>query len=68
MKMMDADEDGKVSKEEFMKPHEAMFDEMDANDDGMLDGDEMEKHHKGMKGKDGEGKCGEGSCGGNKKS
>lgn len=66
MKMMDADEDGKISKEEFIKAHEAKFDKMDANDDGVLEADEMKMHHKrGMK--DGEGKCGEGKCGGDKK-
>jgi uncharacterized low-complexity protein len=58
-RMLDADGDGKVTKAEFDKAHEGMFEKMDANNDGMLDADEM--------GKMGEGKCGEGKCGGSKK-
>lgn len=57
--MMDANKDGKVSKEEFTKGHEAMFNKMDANKDGVLDKAEM--------GKMMDGKCGEGKCGGMKK-
>ncbi len=57
--MMDANKDGKVSKEEFMKAHEAMFSNMDANKDGSIDKTEM--------GKMMDGKCGEGKCGGTKK-
>ena len=57
--MMDANKDGKVSKEEFIKGHEAMFAKMDANKDGVLDKAEM--------GKTMDGKCGEGKCGGMKK-
>ncbi len=63
--MMDANKDGKVSKEEFTKHHEAMFEKKDANKDGVLDKDEM--------GKMMDGKCGgakaeamEGKCGGAK--
>lgn len=59
--MMDANQDGKVSKEEFMKAHEAMFDTMDANKDGVLDKSEMGKMMQGMCGgtkKPMEGKCG----------
>jgi uncharacterized low-complexity protein len=55
--MMDADKDGKVTKEEFMAAHEKMFAEKDKNSDGVLDADEL---------KAGEGKCGEGKCGGDK--
>ena len=72
---MDADKDGKVSKEEFMKGHEAMFARKDANKDGFIDKDEMGKMTEGKCGegkcggdsKEAEGKCGEGKCGGDKK-
>jgi uncharacterized low-complexity protein len=69
MPMMDANKDGKVSQDEFVKGHEAMFGTMDANKDGFLDNTEMGKM---MQGKCGEGKCGgakrpmEGKCGGMK--
>jgi len=61
----DANQDGKVSKEEFTKHHEAMFAMKDANKDGFIDKDEMARM---MDGKcDGmkawEGKCGAGKCG-----
>jgi len=55
--MMDADGDGKVTKEEFMKAHEAMFAKKDADGNGVLEGDELKAK---------EGKCGEGKCGGDK--
>ncbi|MGK2950798.1 MAG: HvfA family oxazolone/thioamide-modified RiPP metallophore [Thiobacillus sp.] len=55
MSMMDANKDGKISKEEFTKHHEAMFATMDANKDGSISKDEMGKM---MGGKYGEGKCG----------
>jgi uncharacterized low-complexity protein len=61
--MMDANKDGKVSKDEFMKGHEAMFAKKDTNKDGVLSGDEMKP---GMAGKCGAGKCGAGKCGGAK--
>lgn len=54
--MMDDNKDGKVSKEEFTKHHEAIFAQMDANKDGVIDKDEMGK----MKPKAMEGKCGGG--------
>ena len=56
MAMLDANKDGKVSKEEFIKGHETKFGMMDANKDGFLDKTEM--------GKMMQGKCGEGKCGG----
>jgi len=56
--MMDANQDGNVSKDEFMKAHEAKFANMDANKDGSIDKTEM--------GKMMQGKCGEGKCGGMK--
>jgi uncharacterized low-complexity protein len=55
MSMMDANKDGKVSKDEFMKAHEAMFNSKDANKDGVLGADEMKA-------------CMEGKCGGMKSS
>ncbi len=61
MPMMDADKDGKVSKEAFTKRHEAMFDSMDTNKDGFLDKTEMGKMMQGACGgakKPMEGKCG----------
>ena len=36
MKMMDADKNGSVSKSEYMKFHEEMFDKMDKNKDGEI--------------------------------
>ena len=71
MKRMDADGDGNVTHDEFMKGHDAKFKSIDANDDGVIDSSERETHMKNKKshmkqGKDGEGKCGEGKCGGSK--
>ena len=65
MRRMDADGDGKVTREEFMQGHAAMFDSMDSNGDGVIDADEKGAHH-GKKHcrMHGEGKCGEGKCGG----
>lgn len=41
MSSVDQDKDGKISKAEFMKHHEALFDKKDANKDGFLDDTEM---------------------------
>lgn len=41
-KMMDANGDGMVSKEEFMKHHEAAFDKMKKNSSGTVDMKDME--------------------------
>lgn len=41
MSSADQNKDGKISKEEFIKHHEAMFDKKDANKDGFLDDAEM---------------------------
>ena len=43
MSAVDLNKDGKISKEEFMKHHETMFDKKDTNKDGFLDDTEM--HH-----------------------
>lgn len=66
MGRMDADGDGKVTREEFMKGHEAMFDKIDTNGDGVIDADERAAHMAKMKGFMQGGKCGEGKCGGSK--
>ena len=63
---MDADGDGKVTKNEFMQGHDAMFDKIDQNNDGVIDQTEREAHLKKMMGFMKEGKCGEGKCGGSK--
>jgi uncharacterized low-complexity protein len=65
MQRMDANGDGKVTREEFMQGHEAMFDRIDSNGDGVIDADEKAAHHRKMRDrmqehKPGEGKCGEG--------
>lgn len=60
MMRMDSNGDGKVSREEFMQGHAAMFDRMDTNGDGMVDMDEKRafkaKMKAGMSGKCGQGK------------
>jgi len=66
MARMDADGDGKVTKEEFMQGHEVMFEKIDQNGDGVIDAAEREAHMNKMKGFMKEGKCGEGKCGGSK--
>lgn len=58
MMRMDANGDGKVSREEFMQGHAAMFDKMDSNGDGMLDMDEQHAHRAMMKDQM-TGKCGQ---------
>lgn len=37
MSMVDANKDGKVTKQEFLKHHENIFDRIDANKDGAVD-------------------------------
>lgn len=51
MKMMDANKDGMVSKDEFMKHHEMMWEKMKKNSAGTVDMKEMEAMHKEMAGK-----------------
>jgi len=41
MSSADQNKDGKISKDEFIKHHEAMFDKKDTNKDGFLDDTEM---------------------------
>ena len=48
MKMMDTNGDGMISKEEFMKHHEMMWDKMKKNSAGSVDMKDMEAMHKGM--------------------
>lgn len=43
MSAVDMNKDGKISKEEFMKHHEAMFDKKDVNKDGFIDREEMHR-------------------------
>jgi len=66
MGRMDADGDGNVTREEFMKGHEAMFDKIDTNGDGVIDSAERAAQMSKMMGFMKEGKCGEGKCGGSK--
>ncbi len=67
MSRMDADSDGKISKDEFVKGHAAKFKMIDQNGDGFIDESEHNAHMKKMMGFMKEGKCGEGKCGGAKK-
>ena len=46
MRRMDANGDGKVTREEFMQGHDAMFDAMDTNGDGVIDAEERSGHHR----------------------
>ena len=66
MARMDADGDDKVTKDEFMKGHEAMFNKIDQNGDGVIDAGERAAHMSKMQGFIQGGKCGEGKCGGSK--
>lgn len=56
MMRMDGNADGKVSRDEFMQGHAAMFDKMDSNGDGMLDAEER-RAHKAMMREKMKGKC-----------
>ena len=48
MKELDTNGDGMISKEEFMKHHEMMYEKMKKNSKGMVDIKELEAMHKGM--------------------
>jgi hypothetical protein len=50
MKMMDTNKDGMISKDEFMKHHEMMWDKMKKNSAGSVDMKDMEMMHKEMAG------------------
>lgn len=63
MKKMDANDDGSISKDEFMSHAESKFERKDKNSDGVISTDEMKQMKKHKEGKCGEGKCGEGKCG-----
>jgi len=66
MARMDTDGNGKVTKDEFMQGHEAMFEKIDQNSDGVIDQSESEAHMKKMMGFMKEGKCGAGKFDGSK--
>ena len=42
MSFLDVDRDGKISRAEFIRHHEQMFDKMDVDKDGFLDKTEMQ--------------------------
>ncbi|HVW63815.1 MAG TPA: hypothetical protein VHB01_02285 [Nitrosospira sp.] len=44
MSIVDANKDGKVTKQEFLKHHEAIFDRIDANKDGAVDQPEADAY------------------------
>ena len=44
MSMVDANKDGKVTKQEFLKHHEAIFDRIDTNKDGAVDQPEADAY------------------------
>lgn len=48
MKMMDMNGDGMISKEEFMKYHESMFDKMKKDSNGMVSMKDMHMMMDGM--------------------
>jgi uncharacterized low-complexity protein len=50
MRQMDADGDGKVTRDEFMQGHEVMFTVIDANGDGVIDAAERAAHRAGKSG------------------
>ena len=48
MKMMDANGDGMISKKEFVKHHESMYDKMKKGSNGMVSVKDMEMMRDGM--------------------
>ena len=57
MQRMDADGDGKVTRDEFMQGHEDMFSRIDKNADGVIDGSERDAHRQMMRHHKGKGPC-----------
>lgn len=45
LKAMDTNNDGMISRDEFMKAHDAMWDKMPKNKDGMVSIADMQKMH-----------------------
>ena len=45
MKMMDTDNDGMISKQEFIKHHESMYDKMKKGSNGMVSLKDMQMMH-----------------------
>ena len=57
MKMMDTNADGMISKDEFMKHHEGMYDQMKKNSNGMVSVKDMQAMMMKDHGKMGSGKA-----------
>jgi Ca2+-binding EF-hand superfamily protein len=51
MKMMDTNNDGSISEDEFISSSKTTFDKMDTNHDGFLSKDELKAGHEKMKSK-----------------
>ena len=49
MNSMDANGDGMISKDEFIKAHEAKWDELPKNKDGLVSLADLNKMHHGMR-------------------
>lgn len=54
-KKMDLDEDGSISKAEWIAHHTTKFDEIDADADGIVTKEEMRAHHQSKRGGRGRG-------------
>jgi hypothetical protein len=48
LEKMDADKDGKISKQEWQAHHDEKFAELDADRDGAISKDEFKSHHEKM--------------------
>ncbi|WP_041948383.1 EF-hand domain-containing protein [Turneriella parva] len=48
LEKMDADKDGKISKQEWQAHHDKKFIELDADKDGVISQDEFKAHHEKM--------------------